>query len=459
MGFLVDIFFSVPFLFWNLIWLSEFHLGLWIFLYFRMKGSRRHGLAISEIGFDLPTVAVVLPLLRLGRQEIDCLRSLLTQDHPNYQLWISLDAAAPPDQLNRAELRAILAEHPAIAVHCSPCLPSATLNPAASSDHAFSQAIQACCRSSTPPEVLALVSPQLTPRPTWLRELTAPLSHQGMTATTSYPWHEPPLRLAALSSGALFRSGLTPLVQYTWNAIAAMQMIAVSKILWHGSMAVKTSYLTQPYVLDRWKLMGQTDVALGQLLHQESQPIRFVATLMNLRRSPLPPAQFGQEIRQRLVALHRHHQLGWILAAQGIFVSLTNLRFFGKMLWSGLIGDLWTLGWLSAGFSVYLMVLILLITTTERFVATAADPNRLGDPAELGTAKGDRHPARPKPSGPSRRLGATLGLIFFLPLSHLAQALMTVWTLFESQARLRPSTDPSKQRPSPSTPRITKQET
>lgn len=115
MDYLIDIFFSVPFLFWNLLWLGDFHFGLLIFLYFRLKRTRSQGLVLSEIGFELPSITVVLPLLRLGYQDLACVRALLSQDHPNYRLRIALDASAPRGELDLAQLEAVLGEYPAIA--------------------------------------------------------------------------------------------------------------------------------------------------------------------------------------------------------------------------------------------------------------------------------------------------------------------------------------------------------
>lgn len=261
--------------------------------------------------------------------------------------------------------------------------------------------------------MLALVSPQLTPRTTWLRELTAPLSLQGITATTSCPWQD---RVPRSRQPQLW---LRSQFQYAWNALAAIQMIAVGGLLWQGSMAIKTCYLLQPYVLERWKRMGQTDVALGQLLYQEGHHIRFVGALMSVRRSPSPPAQFGQEIRQRLAALRLHHRLWLLLAAQGLFVSLTNLRFLAKMFWSVLGGDFRTMGWITAGFCFYLLALVLLIETTERFVIAT-------EPTEQTTRNLNQRSVR-------RALGHDLPLILILPLMHLTQALTTLLTIVSSQ--------------------------
>lgn len=414
MDYLIDIFFSVPFLFWNLLWLGDFHFGLLIFLYFRLKRTRSQGLVLSEIGFELPSVTVVLPLLRLGSQDIACVRALLSQDHPNYRLRIALDASAPRGALDLAQLEAVLAEYPAIAVDLLPCAFPPSLG-ASGGSQAFYQAIQACQRSKSPPTVLALVTPQLMPRTTWLRELTAPLSLQGMTATTSCPWQ------GRVPRSRQPRLWLRSQFQYAWNALAAIQMIAVGGLLWQGSMAVKTGYLLQPYVLERWKRMGQTDVALGQLLYQEGHQIRLVGALMSVRRSTSPPTQFGQEIRQRLAALRLHHRFWLLLAAQGLFVSLTNLRFLAKMFWSVLGGDFRTMGWITAGFCFYLLALVLLIETTERFVV-ATEPTRkmTGNLNEL--------------SG-NRVMSYDLLLILIVPLMHLTQALTTVQTIVSSQDR------------------------
>ncbi len=396
---------SVPFLFWNLLLLSYFHLGLWVFLCFRLRGTRACAISLSEIGYNLPSALVVLPLRELGRQEAVCLRSLLTQDYPNYQLQIILD---PRGEIDQSLLNQLLAEYPSIPVEYSSLETPKELHNLNQFFHAaYAQVLSFIQKGFTSsPEVLAMVSPQLTLCSTWLRELVAPLALQGMTATTSYPWHRHPPR----SRHPL--AGLQELAQYAWNGIAAIQMICVSRILWNGSMAVRTAYLTDNLVLERWRNMGLTDVALGQLLHQDGQRIRFVGSLMDMRRSPLDPPHLSQEIRQRLGALRRHHRFWILLAAQGVFVSLTNLRFLWKLSTSAIAGDVWTLRWILSGYCIYLFALVLLILTAERFVVAA----------------GSTPIARS-----SQGIVSTLGLVFIVPFTHLTHAFSAVRILFASQ--------------------------
>lgn len=417
--------FDIPLVFWNLLCLSAFHVGLWRILLARLRASRHHQIDPEEIGFALPRVAVVLPLNRLERQEVRSLRALLSQDHPAYQIRIVVGPRATFDMLR---LHHILSDYPLRSVTCvsldihRSLLVSVKGNQTLSSDYlataAFSQEVQTCQQATSPPVIFALMSSQLVPHSSWLRELVAPITCRGATATTSYPWH-----FSFLS----WRSGLNHLevmAQYAWNAIAVIQMVcAPQRMLWNGSMALESRYLAQRLRSDNALLLS--DTALSTQLLKDRQLIHWVSNLMNVRCSPLAPKDFTDEIGRRLNAFKRY-RIWILLAAQGFFVSFTNLRCFSILIWSLSTRDTWTFLWTLSGFLFYLFVLLLLVETMEKFVV-------LGD-------KGIRQPSSLRANQVFHYSFKVL-LMPVLQLAHVSHALTILKTMFERNMTVKPHLD------------------
>lgn len=406
---------SIPLIFWNLLCLSAFHIGLWRILRARLRASQAHQMDREEIGFSLPRVAVVLPLSRLGRQEVNSLRALLSQDHPAYQVRIVVGPRANFDMLH---LHHILSDYPLSSVVCSSLnVTDSSLRPhdgerTLSSDilatAAFSQEFQICEQTSSPPVVFAMMSSRLIPHSTWLRELVAPITYQRATATTSYPWHFSPLNWQSRLNN------LGGIAQYAWNAIAVIQMVcAPQRMLWYGSMALQSRYLAECLRADDALILS--DTALSARLIKDRQFIHWVSALMNIRCSPLLPRDFVREISLRLSAF-KYYRIWILLAAQGIFVSFTNLRCFIILMWSLSIRDIWTLFWMLSGFCLYLSVLLLLVGTMEDFV--------------IGKCKISEQ-ANSQKKYRFSRYGFNFFLIPVLQLAHISHALTTTKIIFK----------------------------
>lgn len=202
----------------------------------RMIRNLANGYSQSQVNWPeelpLPKVAVILSLRGRDPYLEQCLRNLIGQDYPDFQIHLVVDSDVDPawDSINRIrdqfgdvlEVETLRHRRP----NCS--LKNSSL-------------IQAINGLPMDVEVVALVDADAIVPSKWLRHLVAPLSNPQVGCTTGIRWFAP----TELSFGSRLRC--------YWNHIAA-SMIYASHIPWGGSMAIRRSLLDSG-LADEWSRM------------------------------------------------------------------------------------------------------------------------------------------------------------------------------------------------------------
>jgi hypothetical protein len=191
-----------------------------------------------------------------------CLRGLLAQNYPRYDVRIVIDSGADPAG---EVVRRAVAAHPAAAALVS-CLergrPTCSLK--------LSALIQAITALDDSFPVVALIDADVTPYPDWLRDLVGPLADPRVGAATGIRWFTP-------------RAGRWGTrVRYLWGAAACTQMYAFC-IPWGGSLALRADLLRDRGLLEQWKHSLWEDTAAYRALRERGLELRFVpaATMLN----------------------------------------------------------------------------------------------------------------------------------------------------------------------------------
>ena len=151
-----------------------------------------------------------------------CLKGLLSQDYPKYDVWIVVDSTRDPawPVVNKLAQQS---GKPGVGIF--------TLTERlATSSRKIAGMLQAMTHLESRHEIVALLDSDTIPHDTWLRELAAPLKDPRVGVSSGNRWYMP----AKPTVGAL--------VRYLWNAAAVVQMYWY-KIGWGGSLAINTTFL------------------------------------------------------------------------------------------------------------------------------------------------------------------------------------------------------------------------
>jgi len=273
-----------------------------------------------------------------------CIKALLNQDYPRYDVRIVVDRREDPawgvveevirrwkegwqQSLPRVQVRPLVERRDTCSLKCSSVL----------------EAVSTLDESH---EVVALLDADIIPHRTWLRELVAPLSDERAGAATGNRWYMP----AEASWGAL--------VRYLWNAAAVVQMYWYG-IPWGGSLAIK-------------------DTMLPRVLRKHGLHVAFVPSLMMVNREACEMPNFFNWVRRQLLAARLYHTGWWAVVAHGIGTSLVQLVALGVLLFA-VLGKHWeAAAWVGGGLACYWVAMPLLLAAMEacvrRLVRAGGEP-------------------------------------------------------------------------------------
>ena len=145
-------------------------IALTLIFVFYLRSNRVNSLSDNQ----LPKTAVILCLRGADPFLPNCLKALLEQDYPQYDLKIVVDSQDDPAwKVARDTVK------DATNVQISPLKISSTV-----CSLKCSSLIQAVSELDSSYEVVALVDADTVVHPTWLRELVTPLLHPKIGATT-----------------------------------------------------------------------------------------------------------------------------------------------------------------------------------------------------------------------------------------------------------------------------------
>jgi cellulose synthase/poly-beta-1,6-N-acetylglucosamine synthase-like glycosyltransferase len=242
--------------------------------------------ALANPGAQLPRVAVVLSVRGADPSLVECLRCLLRQDYPHYEVHIIVDSDSDPawDLLRPllddeapvdVQVRVLETKHETCSLKVS----------------ALAQAIQQLGPSV---EVVALIDADVIPYAGWLRDLVGPFSDKKIGATTGVRWYMPDT------------GGWGSQVRCVWNAAASTQMFAF-RIPWGGSMAFRARLFWDTELLTLWKRSFCEDTVSYGILRRLGLGVAFVPAATMVNPESISLRNCFSFIRRQMLTVRLHH--------------------------------------------------------------------------------------------------------------------------------------------------------
>jgi GT2 family glycosyltransferase len=294
-----------------------------------------------------PKAAVVLCLRGPDPFLADCIRAILNQEYPNYELRVVVDSRDDPawEVVERAvtELGANNVQIAPLTERRETC------------SLKCSSVVQAVGELDESFEVVALVDADTVPHQTWLRDLVAPLADPQVGATTGNRWYMP--RDGSWGS----------LIRYWWNAAAVVQMYCY-RIAWGGTVAVKTEVFRRSDLLERWGNAFCEDTMLKRQLAGLGLKVVFVPSLMMVNRESCDITGFFGWVRRQLLTARLYHPLWPAVVAHGVFTFLAPVIAFGLAAYAAIEGNGEAAAWAGGGLVGYELALFPLALPSEAIV-------------------------------------------------------------------------------------------
>ncbi|WP_414755452.1 glycosyltransferase [Anabaena sp. CCY 9910] len=292
----------------------------------------------------LPKTAVLLYLRGADPLLPDCLRSLLQQNYPRYDLKLIVDSEQDPAwQVVNETIKEIGANNFQINY-------LRTINQTCSLK--CSSLVQAVSELDDSYQVVALVDAETIVHPNWLRELVSPLTNSTVGVTTGNHWYVP--------TGVYWGT----VVRYIGNISAIVQMYLYG-IPWGGSLAIKTEVLRRTGLLERWEHTLSEDTMLSSVMAKYNLQVKFVPSLIivNPQECDLPNLKYS--FQRQLLLFRLYHPWWWVLVGEAVLtIGLPQLLLFVWFIsfFSGQ-GDtaIFALSW----YVIYILALTMLILFLE----------------------------------------------------------------------------------------------
>lgn len=281
---------------------------------------------------ESPKAAVVLALRGGDPFLVDCLRGLLTQDYPRYDIHVVVDHVDDPahqivqdvlnsEQPDNLHLQFLTAPLETCSLKCSSVV----------------QAIRSLDESY---DFVAQIDADTIAHPTWLRELATALQDESVGAATGNRWYMPD----RLSWGAL--------VRYAWNAAAVVQMYCY-RIAWGGTLAVKTKVFRETDVLDKWSHAFCEDTMLFAVLKRAGLRVAFVPSLMMVNREDCDIPGFFYWVRRQMLTARLYHPAWPAVVGHGLITTLGPVVTLALACTGVVLQDILMIVWSVAGLIVY----------------------------------------------------------------------------------------------------------
>jgi cellulose synthase/poly-beta-1,6-N-acetylglucosamine synthase-like glycosyltransferase len=347
----------------------------------------------------LPKAAVILSLRGADPFLANCVRALLYQNYPQYDLHIVVDSQEDPawhivnETIQQA--RAMHVTH----VQVSPL--TARHNTCSLKCSALVQAISALDDSY---QVVALIDADVIAHRNWLRELVAPLMDERIGATTGNRWYTPHTK----QWGSL--------VRYAYNSASVVSMY-IYRYAWGGSMAMKLSVLRRSQLLKTWTQSISVDAPVHRALQKIGLKVKFVPTVMMINREECNLAQCLRFIKRQLLMPRLYHPKWMLFFAQVLAPTFALVIAIGLLLISLVSGNIAAAGWVGGGCVGYILAMALLLALLEQGVRRVA--GEYGEPTK------------------SFSFQFITKILLAIPLAQLVSALATVLALLTRNVEWR----------------------
>jgi glycosyltransferase involved in cell wall biosynthesis len=238
----------------------------------------------------LPEVAVLLPLRGADPSLEACLKGLLAQDYPAYQIHIVIDSAEDPAQ---AVVARMLTEpgprNAAVHVETRRLL-------GAECSAKLSAQRQALAALGDEVSVVAFLDADCAPSPDWLRKLVAPFSDKRVGATSGFRWAAPR------------DTGWGTLTRYVFLGLALPQHF-LYRIPWGGSFAIRRSAVKGTGLLEHWTHCLGEDTSVYGPLRRAGLRLAFVPAATHVNTEAIELDGVDTFILRQIVSTRLHHVL------------------------------------------------------------------------------------------------------------------------------------------------------
>lgn len=262
--------------------------------------------APDDLAGDVPRAAVLLPLRGADPVLPGCLRGLLRQDYPCYEIHIILDSE---EDSAWPAVREALADGPAVAVKTSVLtrrLETCSLK--------VSALLQGLAELDDSVEVVAQLDADVVPPPNWLRELVRPFADPFVGAVSGLRWYH----TDDTSWGSLVR-GL-------WGAGATAQMYNLG-IPWGGSLAFRAAVARDPELRRIWEHSFVEDTSAAGFLAARGLKLRMVPRLTMINPEAIGLGACYRFLRRQMLCVRLHHprwrEVFWTTAGMSLSFPLT----------------------------------------------------------------------------------------------------------------------------------------
>ncbi len=293
---------------------------------------------------ELPKTAVILCLRGADPFLSDCLKALLNQNYPEYDLKVVVDRMSDPAW---AVATHTVQEHGAANVDISPL--RIIRRNCSLKCSCIIQAITGLDRSY---QAIALVDADTIVHPHWLRELVTPLADPKIGATTGNRWYVP--------KGNHWGT----IVRYMWNISAVVQMY-IYGIPWGGTLAVKTAVLEQTKLLDHWGKAFCEDTMMADILGKHKLRIKFVPSLIMVNQEECNLSALKSWMQRQLLfcRLYHHH---WLAVVGNAILTILFPTLLSVLFVAAFLTGQWYVAILSFSYySSYVMSLLLITVFLE----------------------------------------------------------------------------------------------
>lgn len=293
---------------------------------------------------QLPKTAVILCLRGADPFLPNCLRSLLQQNYPEYDLKLIIDS--PEDPAFK------IAQEVITELNANNCQISTLRTVRHNCSLKCSSLVQAVSDLDDSYQIVALVDADTIVHSNWLRELVTPLTNEKVGLTTGNRWYVP--------TGKYWGS----LVRYAGNVSTVVQMF-LFQVPWGGSLAIKKQVLQQTELLEKWGEAFGDDMLLHKVIKKHRLKIKFVPSLLILNREEINLPSLLPSLKRLILCCRLYHP-NW-LALVSDAVSSILFPFITILLALGFVfvGE-WEVAFsLLKSYSIYTIGLLLLMLVME----------------------------------------------------------------------------------------------
>ncbi|MEY3401268.1 MAG: glycosyltransferase [Anabaena sp. CRKS33] len=292
----------------------------------------------------LPKTAVILCLRGADPFLHNCLRSLLQQNYPQYDLKLIIDSQEDPafkivtetiNELGATNVQINILR--AVRYNCS--LKCSSL-------------IQALSDLDNAYPVIAFIDADTVVHPNWLRELVTPLLDDKVGLTTGNRWYVP--------TGNDWGS----LVRYSGNVSTVVQMF-LFQIPWGGTLAIKTEVLNRIKLLDKWGQVLTDDMLLHKLVKKQKLQIKFIPSLLMLNQEESSLGNLLESLKRLIISSKLYHP-GWLAIISEAYSSILVPNLVIIIIFYLLLQSQWYAGFLLfSSYISYTIGLVLLMLLME----------------------------------------------------------------------------------------------